>query len=61
MNINNRYKQLKTRVIPESKMIKKALTNLKVSYKWNGKDEPERLNRVYDMILDKIIKNLYVL
>ena len=36
----------------------KVRTNLGVSYKWNGKDEPERLNRVYDMIFNKVIKKL---
>jgi len=39
-------------------MARKARTSLEVSYKWNGKDEPERLNRVYDMIFDKVIKKL---
>lgn len=37
---------------------RKVSTSLKVSYKWNGKDEPERLNRVYDMIFDKVIKKI---
>lgn len=39
-------------------MARKARTNLVVSYKWNHKNEPERLNRVYDMIFDKVIKKL---
>lgn len=39
-------------------MARKARTNLEVSYKWNGKYEPERLNRVYDMLFDKVIKKL---
>jgi len=37
-------------------MARKAHINLEVSYKWNGRDEPERLNRVYDMLFDKVIK-----
>ena len=39
-------------------MARKARTNLEVSYKWNGRDEPERLNRVYDMLFNKVIKKL---
>ena len=39
-------------------MARKVRTILEVSYKWNGKDQPERLNRVYDMIFDKVIKKL---
>ncbi len=39
-------------------MARKARTSLEVSYKWNGKHEPERLNRVYDMLFDKVIKKL---
>lgn len=40
-------------------MARKPRTAIEVAYKWNGKDEPERLNRVYDMIFDKIIKKIY--
>jgi len=39
-------------------MTRKTLTNLKVSYKWSGENEPERLNRVYDMLFDKVIKKM---
>ena len=39
-------------------MARKARTSLEVSYKWNGKNEPERLNRVFDMLFDKVIKKL---
>ncbi|MBI4973313.1 hypothetical protein HZC27_01755 [Candidatus Roizmanbacteria bacterium] len=39
-------------------MARKVRTILEVSYKWNGKNETERLNRVYDMIFDKVIKKL---
>lgn len=39
-------------------MARKARIAIEISYKWNGKDEPERLNRVYDMIFDKIIKKI---
>ena len=39
-------------------MARKARTDLEVSYKWNGKNEPERLNRVFDMLFDKVIKKL---
>lgn len=39
-------------------MARKARTSFEVSYKWNGKDEPERINRVYDMIFYKVIKKI---
>jgi hypothetical protein len=39
-------------------MARKARTAIEISYKWNDKDEPERLNRAYDMIFDKIIKKI---
>ncbi len=33
-------------------------TSIEVKYRWNGKDEPERLNRAYEMLFAKIIKKL---
>ena len=39
-------------------MTRKLLTDLKVIYRWNNKNEPERLNRVYDMLFAKVIKKL---
>lgn len=39
-------------------MGRKAQTSLLLSYKWNGKNEPKRLNRVYDMIFNKVIKKI---
>ena len=40
------------------KKVRKVNNDLKVLYKWNGKDKPERINRVFDMIFDKVIKKL---
>jgi len=39
-------------------MARKAHSSLEISYKWNGKDEPERLNRVFDMLFHKVIKKI---
>lgn len=39
-------------------MARKTRTAIDISYKWNVKEQPERLNRVYDMIFDKIIKKM---
>ncbi len=39
-------------------MARKTRTNLEIVYKWNGKNEPERLNRIYDMIFDKVIRKI---
>jgi hypothetical protein len=33
-------------------------TDMKISYQWNGKDGSERLNRVYDMLFEKVIQKL---
>ena len=39
-------------------MARKTRTNLVVTYKWNHKNEPERLNRIFDLIFAKVIKKL---
>ncbi len=39
-------------------MAKKARVNLEVVYKWNRNDEPERLDRVFNFLIDKVIKKL---
>lgn len=39
-------------------MARKARTNLDIFYKWNRKYEPERLNKVFDFLFDKVIKKL---
>jgi len=39
-------------------MARKSKTNLTVAYRWNQKDQPERLNRVFDMLFAKVIKKL---
>jgi len=38
--------------------VRKTRTEVQVSYKHNGKDEPQRLNRVYDLLFSKVINKL---
>lgn len=40
-------------------MRKLKKSEIQVTYTHNGKDEPERLNRVYDMLFSKIINKLH--
>jgi len=40
------------------KCYKKSKIEVQVFYKFNGKDQPERVNRVFDMLFNKVIKNL---
>lgn len=39
-------------------MGRKVVTNLEITYRFNGKEEPERLNRVYDMVFEMILKEV---
>lgn len=40
-------------------MKKEPKSEIQVAYTQNGKDEPERLTRVYDMLFSKIINKLH--
>lgn len=39
-----------------SDIAQKPSTGIEVLYRWNGKHEPERLNRVFDMLFAKCSK-----